>query len=138
MLSTSAENTIKAVNAKKNKPAHLLFKGTKGCPPMMNVGQMLDPRINLGDHPKILSKNGHKIIVSLLSFLGSTFPKKQLLPCTIFRTLVKYHNVKLGNIEVNSKRFVLPPKVRPNEYNIVNFEHGIMKVFKQTDTTQIN
>ena len=105
---------------------------------MMNVGQMLDPRINLGDHPKILSKNGHKIIVSLLSFLGSTFPKKQLLPCTIFHTLVKYHNVKLGNIEVNSKRFVLPPKVRPNEYNIVNFEHGILKVFKRTDTTQIN
>ena len=31
-----------------------------------------------------------------------------------------------------------PPKVRLNEHNIVNFEHGILEVFKQTDTTQIN
>ena len=55
MLSTSAENTIKAVNNKKNKPVHLLFKGTKGHLPMANVGcQMLDSRINLGDPPKDL------------------------------------------------------------------------------------
>ena len=38
MLSTFAENTIKAVNTKKNKPVHLLFNTKKGCPPMMNVG----------------------------------------------------------------------------------------------------
>ena len=54
ILSTSAENTIKAVNSKKNKPMHLLFKGTKGRPPLMNIGQMLDPRTNLGDPPKDL------------------------------------------------------------------------------------
>ena len=54
MLSTTAENTIKAVNTKKNKPVHFLFKGTKGRSPMMNVGQMLDPRINFGDSPKDL------------------------------------------------------------------------------------
>ena len=51
MQSTFAENTIKAVNTKKNKSVHLLFKGTNVRPPMMNVGQMLDPRINHGDPP---------------------------------------------------------------------------------------
>ena len=52
--------------------------------------------------------------------------------------VLKYHNVQLGNIEVNGKIFVPPPKVRLSEHNIVNFEHGILDVFKQTDTTQIN
>ena len=49
ILSTSAEKTIKVINTKKNKPVHLLFKGTKGGPPILNVGHMLDPKINLGD-----------------------------------------------------------------------------------------
>ena len=47
MLSTFAENTIKAVNTKKNTPVHLLFNRKK-------VGQMFDFRINLGDPPKDL------------------------------------------------------------------------------------
>ena len=90
MLSTSAENTTKRANTKKNKYVHLLLKGTKGRTPMTNIGQMLDCRINLVIHAKTLSRNEHKIIVSLLFSLGSilTFPKKQLLPCTIFRTIV--------------------------------------------------
>ena len=52
--------------------------------------------------------------------------------------VLKYHKVQLGNIEANSKRFAPPPKVPLNEYNIVNFEHGILEVFEQIDTTQIN
>ena len=47
-------------------------------------------------------------------------------------------NVQLGNTEVNNNLFVQPPKVRLNEQNIVNFEHGILEVFKQTDAAQIN
>ena len=53
MLSISAEN-IKAVNTEKSKLVHLLFKVAKGCLPVMNVGQLLDPKINLGDPPKDL------------------------------------------------------------------------------------
>ena len=90
MLSTSAENAIKAVNTRRNKPVNLLLKVTKGLPSMMNAGQMLDPRIILVTHPKILWSNGHKMIVSLLSFLVSKliFPQKQLLPCTTLCTIV--------------------------------------------------
>ena len=56
----------------------------------------------------------------------------------MYNCVLKYHNVQLENIEVNGKRFVPPPKVRLNEHNIVNFEHGILEMFKQTYTTQIN
>ena len=54
MLSISAENIIKAVNTEKSKLVHLLFKVAKGCLPVMNVGQLLDPKMNLGDPPKEL------------------------------------------------------------------------------------
>ena len=54
MVSTSTENIIKAVNTKKKNHVHLLFKGTNGRPPMMNYGQILDPRINFDDPPKNL------------------------------------------------------------------------------------
>ena len=54
MLSISAENIIKAVNTEKRKLVHLLFEVAKGCLPVKNVGQLLDPKINLGDPPKDL------------------------------------------------------------------------------------
>ena len=54
MLSTSAENTIKAVNTKTNTHVHLFFKGTKGRVPIMNVVQMLDPRTILDNTSKTL------------------------------------------------------------------------------------
>ena len=67
MLSTSADNTMKAVNTKKNKSVYLLFNRAKGRPLMMNVGQMLDPRINLGDPSKDLVQEwaqNHCVILS--------------------------------------------------------------------------
>ena len=55
---------------------------------MMNVGQILDPRINL-----------ELISVILYVILSVIF-------------------VQLGIIEVHGRRFVLPPKVQLNEHNI--------------------
>ena len=115
MLSTSAENTIKAVDTKRNKPVHLLFKGTKCRTPMMNVGQMLDPRINLGDPPKDLVEEwaqNHCLFV-ILSGVNTDISQKTVIAMyyLLHNGVLKYHNVQLGNIEVKGKRFVLPPKV---------------------------
>ena len=124
--STTAENTIKLVNTKKNKSVHLLFKGTKGRPPMMNVGQMLDPRINLGDPPKdIVQECGQNPCRSvILSGVNTNiFQKNSYCYVQSFtQRCIKYHNVQLGNIEVNGKIFVLPSKVQLDEHNIVNFD----------------
>ena len=89
MLSKTAENTIKSVNTKKNKPVHLSFKGTKGRPPMMNVVQVLDPETNFGYPPKDLAEEWAKNHC-LLSFLGwiLTLPKRQLLLCTVISTIM--------------------------------------------------
>ena len=84
MLSKTAENTIKSVNTKKNKPVHLSFKGTKGRPPMMNVVQILDPKTNFGNPPKDLveewAKN-HCLSVILSGVNTSTSQKTVIAMC---------------------------------------------------------
>ena len=80
-------------------------------------------------------------LLYLLCFLGSiqTFPKKVIAMHNLsHNSVLKYHNLQLENIEENCKRCVPPSKVQLNEHNIVNFDYGILEVFKQTDTTQIN
>ena len=100
---------------------------------------MLDPRINLGDPPKDLVEEwaqNHCLFV-ILSGVNTTISQKTVIAMhnLLHNGVLKYHNVQLGNIEVNGKRFAPPPKVRLNEHNIVNFEHGILEMFRQTDTT---
>ena len=60
---------------------YLLFKGRKGRPPMMNVDQMLDPRINLGDPPKDLVEEwaqNHCLFV-ILSGVNTTISQKTII-----------------------------------------------------------
>ena len=57
---------------------------------MMNVSQMLDTRINLCDPTKDLVEEwaqNHCLSV-ILSGINSNISQKQLLPCTIFHTMV--------------------------------------------------
>ena len=76
----------------------------------------------------------------ILSGINTNISPKTIIAMynLMYNCVLKYHNVQLENIEVNGKRFVPPLKVRLNEHNIVNFEHGILEMFKQTDTAQIN
>ena len=82
MLSTSAENTIRATSTKKNKMDKRSYTN--------DVSQMLNARINLGDSLKDLVEEwaqNHCLSV-IFSGFNTNISQKQLLPCTIFCTMV--------------------------------------------------
>ena len=139
-LSTNAATNIKA--KKKNKDVNISFKTKSSIPKMMHIGQMLDPKISLYDTPKSCVEEfvQNHCLSSILS--GVNCNVSQATTVSSYNEsaaiVTKYHNLHLGGIEIDGKKFAQPPKFSLNEHNIVDFEHAILNTFKEIDSTSTN
>ena len=140
-MSTTAIASIKAT--KQGKKVDISFKPKACAPRMRNIGQLLDPRISLCDHPKGAVEEfvQNHCLSKILFGVNHNISQKTTVAMyqeSAEHDVLKYHNLHLGGIEMDGKVFASPPKVCLNEHNIVDFEHAILNTYKELDTTSMN